>query len=76
MRYDRSSFKIYMLLISLIKILKVTSWAGSVGKKSSFSNLAKESASEISELVNEAARDVNFYMQKAPLFEFTILNDG
>lgn len=28
-------------------------------------------------MVNEAARDINFYMQKAPLFDFTILNiDG
>lgn len=31
---------------------------------------------KVSELVNEAARDINFYMQKAPLFDFTILNSS
>ena len=31
---------------------------------------------QVSVLVNEAARDINFYMQKAPLFDFTILNSS
>lgn len=38
--------------------------------------LAKKSAKEVSDLVNEAAKDVTFYMQKAPLFEYTLLNSG
>ena len=29
---------------------------------------------QLSELVDEAARDVTFYMQRAPLFEYTLLN--
>ena len=39
-------------------------------------NLSEKSAEEVVLLVNEAARDINYYMQKAPFFEFTILNDG
>ena len=31
---------------------------------------------KVTELVNEAARDINFYMQKAPFFDFTILNSS
>lgn len=38
--------------------------------------VSERSAEEVVILVNEAARDINYYMQKAPLFEFTILNDG
>ena len=38
--------------------------------------LAQKSAQQVSDLVNEAARDVTFYMQKAPLFEYTLLNSG
>ena len=33
-------------------------------------------AEKVSELVNEAASDITFYMQKAPLFDFTLLNSG
>ena len=33
-------------------------------------------AERVSELVNEAASDITFYMQKAPLFDFTLLNSG
>jgi hypothetical protein len=36
--------------------------------------LAKSSAQQVSELVDEAAQDVTYYMSKAPLFDFTILN--
>jgi hypothetical protein len=36
--------------------------------------LAQVCAEKMFELVNEAARDVQFYMQRAPLFEFTLLN--
>jgi hypothetical protein len=36
--------------------------------------LAKRSADEVGLLVNEAARDITFYMSKAPLFEYTLLN--
>jgi hypothetical protein len=37
---------------------------------------AQESAEQVSELVNDAARDVTFYMSKAPIFEYTLLNSG
>lgn len=36
--------------------------------------LAQKSAQIVSDLVNEAARDITFYMSKAPLFEYTLLN--
>lgn len=36
--------------------------------------LAKISADEVSGLVSDAARDITYYMQKAPLFELTLLN--
>jgi hypothetical protein len=36
--------------------------------------LAKRCADEVGLLVNEAARDITFYMSKAPLFEYTLLN--
>lgn len=39
-------------------------------------SLAKAGADEISNLVNEAAKDVSYFMAQAPLFEFTILADG
>jgi hypothetical protein len=39
-------------------------------------SVSESSAEEVVMMVNEAARDINYYMQKAPLFEFTILNDG
>ena len=29
---------------------------------------------QVVDLVNEAAKDINFYMQKAPLFDYTIIN--
>lgn len=38
------------------------------------SKVAQDSAEKVAELVNEAAKDIGFYMQKAPLFDFTILN--
>ena len=38
--------------------------------------LATKSAQIVSDLVNDAARDITFYMQKAPLFEYTLLNSG
>lgn len=38
--------------------------------------LASKSAQIVSDLVNEAARDITFYMSKAPLFEYTLLNSG
>ena len=37
---------------------------------------AGESVDRVSGLVNAAARDITFYMQKAPLFDFTLLNAG
>ena len=37
---------------------------------------AQESAAQVSDLVNEAAQDVSFFMSKAPLFEYTLLNSG
>ena len=39
-------------------------------------NLAKVAADEISNLVNDAAKDVTYFMAQAPFFEFTILADG
>jgi hypothetical protein len=36
--------------------------------------MAKKSADEVSRLVTDAARDITYYMQKAPLFEYTLLN--
>lgn len=39
-------------------------------------SVAAKSATEVSTLVNEAAGDITFYMQKAPLFEYTLLNYG
>jgi len=39
-------------------------------------DLAQKSAKQVSDLVNEAAKDVTFYMQKSPLFEYTLLNAG
>ena len=36
--------------------------------------LAQLCAAKMVELVNEAARDVQYYMQRAPMFEFTLLN--
>ena len=39
-------------------------------------NLAKMGADEVATLVNEAARDVSYFMAQAPFFEFTILADG
>lgn len=36
---------------------------------------ARECAGRVASLVDGAARDVTFYMQRAPLFEFTLLND-
>jgi len=47
------------------------SGVGSTGDKQ---DLAKRSAEEVGALVNDAARDITFYMQKAPLFEYTLLN--
>jgi len=38
--------------------------------------LASKSAQAVSELVNTAAKDIGFYMAKAPLFEYTLLNTG
>jgi hypothetical protein len=38
--------------------------------------LATKSAQLVSDLVNDAARDITFYMSKAPLFEYTLLNSG
>ena len=38
--------------------------------------LATKSALLVSDLVNDAARDITFYMSKAPLFEYTLLNSG
>lgn len=46
-------------------------------ENSEFSNkekLAQLCAAKMAELVNEAARDVQYYMQRAPMFEFTLLN--
>lgn len=40
------------------------------------SDLAKRSADEVSNLVDEAARDVSYYMQKSPMFLYTLLNTG
>jgi len=40
------------------------------------STLAQRSAQQVTDLVNDAARDITFYMQKAPLFEYTLLNSG
>lgn len=37
---------------------------------------ADQAADQVSDLVNEAARDITYYMQKAPLFEYTLLNLG
>ena len=37
---------------------------------------ADEAAGKVSDLVDEAARDITYYMQKAPLFEYTLLNLG
>lgn len=36
--------------------------------------IVKNSAAQVGLLVNEAARDITFYMGKAPLFEYTLLN--
>lgn len=38
--------------------------------------LTEEGVNEVSDLVNEAARDVSYFMAQAPFFEFTILADG
>lgn len=40
------------------------------------SDLARRSAEEVSGLVDEAARDVAYYMQKSPMFLYTLLNTG
>lgn len=52
----------------------------SVGSNSSGTSdksaLASKSSQEVSELVNEAARDITYYMSKAPLFEYALLNSG
>ncbi len=37
---------------------------------------ADQAAEKVSDLVDEAARDITYYMQKAPLFEYTLLNLG
>ena len=52
--------------------LQAIQGAGNVNRE----ELAQKSAQQVSDLVNEAARDVTFYMQKAPLFEYTLLNSG
>ena len=52
--------------------LQALQGAGNVNRE----ELAQKSAQQVSDLVNEAARDVTFYMQKAPLFEYTLLNSG
>eukprot|EP01039_Chlorochromonas_danica_P009627 gene9627-10642_t len=36
--------------------------------------LAKSSAEQVSDLVNEAAQDITYYMANAPIFDFTIFN--
>ena len=51
----------------------LTEMLGNLGDKES---LAQRSATQVSDLVNEAARDITYYMQKAPLFEYTLLNLG
>lgn len=38
--------------------------------------LAQKGGEEISQLVNEAASDITYYMRKAPLFEYALLNSG
>jgi hypothetical protein len=38
--------------------------------------LAQRSTGIVSDLVNDAAKDITFYMQKAPFFEYTLLNLG
>ncbi len=38
--------------------------------------LAQKSTGIVSDLVNDAAKDITFYMQKAPFFEYTLLNLG
>ena len=43
---------------------------------SSSGQSASESVNQVSDLVNDAAKDITFYMQKAPLFDFTLLNAG
>jgi hypothetical protein len=52
----------------------------SVGSNSSGTSdksaLASKSSEEVSELVNEAAKDITYYMSKAPLFEYALLNSG
>ena len=35
--------------------------------------LVEKGSAEVTRFVNDAARDINYYMQKAPLFEYTIL---
>ena len=52
--------------------LQALQGAGSMNRE----ELAQKSAQQVSDLVNEAARDVTFYMQKAPLFQYTLLNSG
>lgn len=47
-----------------------------VRSSSSSAGRAGEAADQVSDLVNEAARDITYYMQKAPLFEYTLLNLG
>ena len=37
---------------------------------------AKKASEEVADLVNDAARDVGYFMQKAPIFEYTLLNSG
>ena len=40
------------------------------------SSSAEQATDKVSTLVNEAAQDITYYMQKAPLFEYTLLNLG
>jgi hypothetical protein len=47
-----------------------------VRTSSSPAGRAGEAADQVSDLVNEAAKDITYYMQKAPLFEYTLLNLG
>jgi hypothetical protein len=51
----------------------VASGGGGTGTRAVQAALAAE---QVSDLVNEAAKDITYYMQKAPLFEYTLLNLG
>eukprot|EP01041_Mallomonas_annulata_P006793 gene6793-13755_t len=48
----------------------------SMASQDGSATLAKRSADEVGRLVDEAAKDVSYYMRRAPIFQFTLLNTG